>query len=262
MNKRIKLAIGIGLVVLLLAAMFATTALAQGPGGAWGGMMNGGNRQGYGPGMTLAPALRSGASAGVGGQGYGPGVSGCPLFGGATAPGNSQPVTFDQAVAAAQQYVQGYGNADLVVAHAMEFDNNTYVQVREKSTGNGAFELLVNRFTGYVTPEPGPNMMWNTKYSHMAGFGGMGRGMMGGWQNGSTGPLTVTAEQARTAAQQWLNANLPGVVLSDEETQFYGYYTLDTMKDGQMAGMLSVNGYTGQVWYHTWHGNFITEKDF
>jgi hypothetical protein len=24
--------------------------------------------------------------------------------------------------------------------------------------------------------------------------------------------------------------------------------------------MLSVNGYTGQVWYHTWHGSFIQEK--
>jgi hypothetical protein len=26
--------------------------------------------------------------------------------------------------------------------------------------------------------------------------------------------------------------------------------------------MLSVNGYTGQIWYHTWHGNFISEKEF
>jgi hypothetical protein len=26
--------------------------------------------------------------------------------------------------------------------------------------------------------------------------------------------------------------------------------------------MVSVNGYSGQVWYHTWHGTFIQTKDF
>jgi len=25
--------------------------------------------------------------------------------------------------------------------------------------------------------------------------------------------------------------------------------------------MVSVNGYTGQVWYHSWHGTFIQMKD-
>jgi hypothetical protein len=29
------------------------------------------------------------------------------------------------------------------------------------------------------------------------------------------------------------------------------------LKDGQIEEMLSVNGSTGQVWYHTWHGRFI-----
>jgi hypothetical protein len=25
---------------------------------------------------------------------------------------------------------------------------------------------------------------------------------------------------------------------------------------------MSVNGYTGQVWHHAWHGSFISEKEF
>jgi hypothetical protein len=29
------------------------------------------------------------------------------------------------------------------------------------------------------------------------------------------------------------------------------------MKDNQPAGMLSVNGYSGQIFLHTWHGTFI-----
>ena len=37
MNKQIKLTIGIGLTVLLLVAVFATAAFAQGPGGNFGG---------------------------------------------------------------------------------------------------------------------------------------------------------------------------------------------------------------------------------
>ena len=74
--------------------------------------------------------------------------------------------------------------------------------------------------------------------------------------------MTVTVAQARTAAQQWLDANQPGAKLADDEMQFPGYYTMDFLKDGKIAGMLSVNGYTGQVWYHTWHGDFISEQEF
>ena len=72
----------------------------------------------------------------------------------------------------------------------------------------------------------------------------------------------MTVAQARTAAQQWLDANQLGAKLADDEMQFPGYYTMDFLKDGKTAGMLSVNGYTGQVWFHTWHGNFISEKTF
>ena len=38
---------------------------------------------------------------------------------------------------------------------------------------------------------------------------------------------------------------------------FYGYYTIDILRDGRIAGMLSVNGYTRQVFLHTWHGNLL-----
>ena len=42
---------------------------------------------------------------------------------------------------------------------------------------------------------------------------------------------------------------------------FPGYYTIDVTRDGKVAGMLSVNAYSGQVWYHGWHGAFIQEKE-
>jgi hypothetical protein len=228
-KQRILLTIGVGLTALLLTAVLITTAFAQGPGDMGGG---------WGPG----------------------GGVNCPMPGIGPNPGTGQPIGFDRAVEAFRQYLSNFNNADLVLAEVMEFQNNFYAVVKEKSTGTGAFELLANRYTGWVTPEPGPNMMWNTKYGHMAGFGGMG--MMGGRRPWGTGPMTVTVEQARVLAQQWLDTNLPGAQLADDATPFYGYYTLDFLQNGQIAGMLSVNGYTGQVWYHTWHGPFIREEAF
>jgi stress response protein YsnF len=46
-----------------------------------------------------------------------------------------------------------------------------------------------------------------------------------------------------------------------EDEEFYGYYTLHTEKDGEITGMLSVNGYSGEIWYHSWHGPFIAMEE-
>lgn len=102
----------------------------------------------------------------------------------------------------------------------------------------------------------------------------MGGGMMGGYGNGpggqrgpGVGPGSaptvqpqVAATQAKTIAQTFLNAQLPGTKVRNVDT-FPGYYTLDVTRDGKVVGMLSVNAYTGQIWYHGWHGTFIQEKE-
>ena len=85
--------------------------------------------------------------------------------------------------------------------------------------------------------------------------------MMGGWRNNAAGPMSVSVAQARANAQQFLDTNFPGAKLVDDADAFSGYYTMDFLQDGKVAGMLSVNGYGGQVWYHTWHGAFIAERE-
>lgn len=167
---------------------------------------------------------------------------------------NGTPLTLDQAIQAANQYLAAYGNLDLVLTEVMEFSDNFYAEVEEESSGIHAFELLIDRYSGVVYPEPGPNMMWNTKYGHMGGSRMMG---WGGWQ---TGTVSVTPEKARELAQRWLDLYLPGTSAEEEADAFYGYYTIHTLEGGQVAGMLSVNSFTGEVWYHTWHGEFITMK--
>jgi hypothetical protein len=163
------------------------------------------------------------------------------------------PITIETAVTITQQYLTQLNNPDLAVREIEEYTQNFYVQVYEKSTGIGAFELLIDKYTGRIYPEMGPNMMWNTKY-------GMHSGMMGWFTGNPATPMTVTAEQAETNAQQWLNVNLPGTTVGEAEP-FYGYYHVMVLSSGKGYGMLSVNGYTGQVWYHTWHGTFIQEVE-
>lgn len=166
-------------------------------------------------------------------------------------------ISMDAAQSSVQSFLERTGNQDLKIDELMEFQQNFYALIKEKSTGIGAFELLVNKDSGAVAFEPGPDMMWNTKY------GMMGRGgMMGGYiRSSSNGAMTIGADAAQRIAQGWLDGSLPGNSAGTADA-FYGYYTFHFEKDGQITGMLSVNGYSGQVWYHTWHGAFIQARDF
>jgi hypothetical protein len=114
-------------------------------------------------------------------------------------------------------------------------------------------------------------MMWNTQYSPMSNsgmgmagmMGMMGGGMMDGMMSGFTPGVepTVSAEQAVELAQQYLDTALSGTTVEETADPFPGYYTIDVLRDGEIAGMLSVNAYTGQVFLHQWHGNFVEMMD-
>lgn len=177
---------------------------------------------------------------------------------------NVRPVTStDDAAARAREALAFYDAADFAVAEVMEFSNHFYVSIKEKSTRLGAMELIVER-NSLVHPEPGPTMMWNTKYGHMAGAGGfgmMGGGMMGYSQPAMPSTQPITKDRARQIASQYLSQASPGAT-PDDGTAFYGYVTFDFERNGKTAGMLSVNAYTGAVWYHSWHGTFVQEKHF
>ena len=184
-------------------------------------------------------------------------------------PGDVKSLTIDEVAEVVERYLDAWGNPDLELEEIMEFSNHFYAEVEEESTGVHAFELLINKYTGDIFPEPGPNMMWNTKYGHMNG-GMMGFGMMwGGWRGQSRryeqqvegGKMRITPEKAVRNAQRFLDSSLPGVKAASEVDTFYGYYTIHTLENGEIYGMLGVNGYSGRVWYHTWHAKFIRMKE-
>jgi hypothetical protein len=162
---------------------------------------------------------------------------------------STERISVDDAYTNAQEYVTMLGS-NLKIAEVMEFQNNFYIAVTESDTGRGAVELLVDPYTGEVSREMGAGTMWNLKYGRM--------GMMAGTATDST----LTLDEARQAAQASLDQSEPGAMLDEGGYSFYGYYTFDYSIDGATAGMLSVNGLTGQVLVHNWHGTLISEKEF
>lgn len=62
--------------------------------------------------------------------------------------------------------------------------------------------------------------------------------------------MPISEREALTLAQAFLDKKYPGAVV-EEAHHFYGYYTIHVLKGDVILGMLSVNGYSGSVWYHT-----------
>lgn len=202
--------------------------------GPWGGMMGGGPWAGgmMGPGMMGGGPWGFGNMMGF----YNPDV---------------EPLTLEEAQEILENYLASLGKPNLAVREIMVFDNHVYAQIVEKDTGMGAWEVLIDPVTRTVTFEHGPTMMWNLKYSPMAGW-------MMGWAapQDQLPEVQVSPEEAVEIAQAYLDRALPGTI-AEEPVPFYGYYTLHILKDGQVIGMLSVNAYTGAVFPHFWHGRFL-----
>jgi hypothetical protein len=259
---------------LLVGALLLSVGIFVG-GMAWSavnnvhwGMMGGSvSRQLHGQGYRQMPGNWGRGSNQYPSNGMGPG-----MMGGFNQRWSetSSPLSIDTAESAVEKYVESLNNPDLVVKEVMIFDNHAYAEIVEQSTGIGAMEVLVDPVSLDVYPEHGANMMWNLKYGMMSteGHGMMqgGRmgGMMGGGWRGSpqdvqevSAEMPISAEEAVKIARDYLDGISSGLQVGEHADQFYGYYTLHTLKNGEVVGMLSVNGFSGQVLLHTWHGNFI-----
>lgn len=126
----------------------------------------------------------------------------------------------------------------LSVGEVMQFEDNYYAEL-EDADGGLATEVLIDPATGAVQPEFGPAMMWNQDYGMMPT---------------PTTRTALSADEARDRATQWAQGR--GVEVGEADA-FPGYYTLHTLRDGRVDGMVSVNASTGDVWYHDWHGKFL-----
>ena len=192
-------------------------------------------------GWAAGPAVMMGGSARTGSMmGGGTGVG----MGQVWLSGDASPVT--SIAAARARASQAAARAGLHAGEVIWFDNGFYVELKD-SHGNAATEVIVNPVDGTVTTEPGPAMMWNTRY-----------GMHG--RSSAQGAASVSSDRAKVIAQGWLDRNQPDVSVMSVDA-YPGYYTVDIGRSGTITGMLSVNAGSGQVWFHTWHGTFIDRED-
>lgn len=77
-------------------------------------------------------------------------------------------VTMDDAIELAGRFMNALGNSALALDEVEEWDFNYYVVVKEEAPSQyKAFQLIIDKWTGSVMPEPGPSMMWNQKYGGM-----------------------------------------------------------------------------------------------
>jgi hypothetical protein len=186
----------------------------------------------------------------MGGTGWDPGSAmtggnGAGMMGNVWLVGNGPVASI---AAARERAAAAAAAAGLHPGEVIWFDNGFYVELKD-AAGDSATEVIVDPASGAVFTEPGPAMMWNTRY-----------GMHGAVNAPNAGPA-ISAERAQQIAAQWLGANLPGRVAQPPDS-YPGYYTLETTtSEGTINGMLSVNAATGQVWYHSWHGRFIARED-
>lgn len=167
-------------------------------------------------------------------------------FGGVSPSGNGVPVVDfvgarENAQAFAKELLPG-----LTVGEVMQFDQQYYAELVE-ADGSLATEVLIDPVSGNVQIEFGPARMWNTRY-----------GMMG---RGGSDPR-VNGAEAQRIADEWLSgqAGADGLTAATADA-FPGYFTLHTLRDGKIDGMLSVNATSGEVWYHSWHGAFVAMSE-
>lgn len=225
------------LLVGVLGSVFAQSMMGQ-PG-------NGGAGQGYNQGM-------------MGGNGVGGGMMGGNGMGGtmmSTYAPSSRPISQDEALRRAQGFAGRYG-PQVKIRDFMVFAESYYAQVVDAATGVGLAEVLVDRYTGVVQPEPGPDMLWNTRFGMQGGQ--YGNGMMDGINQRRqvpSAPVRYTQAAAQKLADTFVAGYLPGGKVL-EGLPFPGYYTFDYGREAT-EGMLSVNAFTGEVWVHGWHGIYL-----
>lgn len=176
-----------------------------------------------------------------------------------------KPLTIADAKKAVDAYLSKLDNSDLELKEIIVFQSSAYARIVEKSTGIGAFEVLVEPGTLRVIPEYGANMMWNLKYSRIAILGRSGV-INPQSQSGLNLPtpftMAISADRALKIAQDFLDRTETDATVSAEAHMFYGYYTIEILKNGSPVGLLSVNCTTGQVLLQTGHGKYLAMQEY
>ncbi len=165
-----------------------------------------------------------------------------------------QRITIDQVEELVKNYLRD--NSNLRAEEIIEFANDFYVRFSEKDTGINAFVALVHPYNGRLYPGHHPDKYWNTEYRDEAVDVTSNRVT----SDMGSSPMTVTEEQAWNDAQRFIERHLPDGQAGAVE-RFYGYYIIPVLMFEDVIGLVSINGYTGEVCYEACHGSLIERVD-
>ncbi len=185
------------------------------------------------------------------------GYSGYVSIGNAVYEGHvmNQRLTMDQVEERVKDYLRDLNDSNIQVEEIIEFANRFYVRFSEKDTGINAFAALINPFTGRMYAWHHADKFWNTKYKGESYRLSTGEPQPIDWPSG---PMTITEGQALSnAAEAILGPR--GIADADvgSAQPFYGYYTIPILRQGNVIGLVNVNGYTGTVCYESCHGSVL-----
>jgi len=194
-----------------------------------------------GPGISRPISSSQAAWAVIPRAGWGMGMTGPGMMGSGMMSGyrgwsqaGAVPISRDEAERLASEFAGQLGEG-YVAVDVTGSTENYYAVIEEEASGAPITEILVDRYTGRASLEPGPAMMWRTSAGTRAAT------------------ATYDLGAARALGDTFLGGYLPGAEILESHA-FPGYYTLDFGRDRRAEGMLSVNAYSGAVWVHTWHG--------
>jgi len=153
-------------------------------------------------------------------------------------------------------YISESQNTNLSIEKIILFDNHGYAQIIESDTGIGAMEVLIDPPTKRVYPEHGPNITWNLKYGssknlNMFNYDGVSDNL--------PSSMTISKSHAVEIIKDYLE-KYPIAESYNDPTTFYGYYSFILYEKGQVTGVISVNGFSGNTMLHLWHGQYIDES--
>ncbi|MDF1499707.1 MAG: hypothetical protein P1P76_04470 [Anaerolineales bacterium] len=167
----------------------------------------------------------------------------------------SSPTPREEVVNAVRIFLDRWDNPDLQIGRTREFKFAYRVDVIERSTGRFAFGLMFGKATWQVSPEAGPNILWNTKYGTSIAEVGGGYGMIGRMltTRDTDAPMPITEKSAREIAIRAVDEFGEDLALGEAVDMYYGFYEFYlTDSNAEPVGELDVNGYSGQVWFKDW----------
>ena len=166
-NKNI--IIGLMAVIIVFLAFLAFRPMLYGPISAPSSVyqswpMGSGMGPGIGPGMMQGPGYNY--SFGPRMMGYGNVIGSGNMMGYGDMMAlyypDAKPISSENALLSMKELALQYGS-NVNVEDFMTFSSNYYAVLKDTESGKGMAEVLVDRYSGLARPEPGPNMMWNTR---------------------------------------------------------------------------------------------------